>query len=465
MTSQSLVNVPNPPAPPANTEPARSTPLVKQSSRVSRHLAQAVQLEESGTAPLIRFTLLMASLACLAFIVWASLTHVDEVAVTEGEVIPTGSVQTVQHLEGGLVEEILVKEGELVDVDQPLLRLSPAQAMGDLEQTRAREMTLLLKSERLRAFVENRKPDYSFAGQGYERLAADNMGIHQAQTQAKESSRSIIMAQIDQKRSDLKLLEAQHGSLREQVAALREEFNIREQLVAKGLVTRIAHLDTKRELARAEGELARILGQTVSARDAVSETERRLIDNLSVLQKQNMDELGVSIAELAQVQESIARLEDKVKRLMVVAPSRGFVKGLAVRNTGAVIQPGGLVTELVPADTELRVEAKVLPRDVGHVKVGQRVKIKVTTFDFARYGSIMGDLTRISASSFLNEKGEPFFKATVTLDKAFVGDDPTVHQIRPGMTVQAEVMTGDKTLLQYMLKPVFTQLQQSFHER
>lgn len=465
MTSQSLVNVPNPPAPPATTEPARSPPLVKQSSRVSRHLAQAVQLEESGTAPLVRFTLLMASLACLAFVVWAALTRVDEVAVTEGEVVPTGSMQTVQHLEGGLVEEILVKEGELVEIDQPLLRLSPAQAMGDLEQTRAREMTLLLKSERLRAFVENRKPDFSFAGRGYERLAADNMGIHLAQAQAKDSSRSIIMAQIDQKRSDLKLLEAQHGSLREQVSALREEFNIREQLVAKGLVTRIAHLDTKRELARAEGELARILGQTVSARDAVLETERRLIDNLSTLQKQNMDELGVSIAELAQVQESIARLEDKVNRLMVISPARGFIKGLTVRNTGAVIQPGGLVTELVPADTELKVEAKVLPRDVGHVKVGQRVKVKVTTFDFARYGSIMGDLTRISASSFLNEKGEPFFKATVKLDKAFVGDDPTFHQIRPGMTVQAEVMTGDKTLLQYMLKPVFTQLQQSFHER
>lgn len=461
MTSQSLVNVPNPDQPAAPPPPA----VVKQSSRVARHLAQAVQLEESGTAPLIRFTLLMASLACLAFVVWSSLTRVDEVAVTEGEVVPTGSVQTVQHFEGGLVEEIMVKEGELVEVDQPILRLSPAQALGDLEQTRAREMSLLLKAERLRAFVESRKPDFSFAGPTYERLVADNNSIYQAQTQARDSARSIIHAQIEQKRSDLKLLEAQHSSLREQVGALREEFKIREQLVAKGLVTRIAHLDTKRELARAEGELARILGQTVTAREAVSETERRLHDNQSTLQKQAMDELGVAIAELAQVQESIARLEDRVKRLIVTSPAKGFIKGLSVRNTGAVIQPGGLVTELVPADHELRVDAKVLPRDVGHVKVGQRVRVKVTTFDFARYGSIMGELTRISASSFLNEKGEPYFKATVKLDKSYVGDDPTRYVIRPGMTVQAEVMTGDKTLLQYMLKPVFTQMQQSFHER
>lgn len=463
MTSQSLVNVSNPPAPiPAPPPPA---PVIKQSSRVARHLAQAVQLEESGTAPLIRFTLLMASLACMAFVVWASLTRVDEVAVAEGEVVPTGSVQTIQHFEGGLVEAILVKEGELVEPDQPLLRLSPAQALGDLEQTRAREMTLLLKAERLRAFVESRKPDFSFAGPTYERLVADNAGIFQAQNQARDSARSIIHAQIEQKRSDLKLLEAQHGSLREQAAALREEFKIREQLVAKGLVTRIVHLDTKRELARAEGELARILGQTITAREAVNEAERRLLDNQSTLQKQAMDELGISIAELAQVQESIARLEDRVHRLVVTSPTRGYIKGLAVRNTGAVIQPGGLVTELVPADHQLRIDAKVLPRDVGHVKPGQRVKIKVTTFDFARYGSIMGELTRISASTFINEKGEPYFKAVVTLERAYVGDDPAKYAIRPGMTVQAEVLTGDKTLLQYMLKPVFTQLQQSFHER
>jgi HlyD family type I secretion membrane fusion protein len=165
------------------------------------------------------------------------------------------------------------------------------------------------------------------------------------------------------------------------------------------------------------------------------------------------------------VQETIARLEDRVHRLVVTAPNRGYIKGLAIKNAGAVIQPGGLIAELVPADQELRAEAKILPKDIGHVKLGQKVKIKVSTYDFARYGFIWGDLTRISASTFLNEKGEPHYKAQVTLSKNHVGDDPALHVITPGMTVMAEVMTGDKTLLQYMLKPIFTQLQQSFHER
>lgn len=461
MTSQSLVNVAQNPPPSGGAAKTE----IKQSSRVSRHLAQAVQLEESGTTPLIRLTIYLACAACAVFLGWSAMTTVDEVAVAEGEILPIGSIKTVQHLEGGIVEEILVKEGELVEVGQPILKLSPAQALAELEQTRAREMTLLLKSERLRAFVESRKPDFSFASRQYASLVADNMSIYQAQIQARDTGRSIILAQIEQKRADLRQMESQQKSLREQVAALAEEMKIRDQLVAKGLVTRITHLDTKRELARAEGELTRMVGQTVTAREAVSEMENRLIDSQSGLQKQNMDEMGVTIAELAQVQETIARLEDRVTRLIVESPARGYIKGLTVKNNGAVIQPGGLISEIVPVDQEMRVEAKVLPRDVGHLHVGQKVRVKVTTYDFARYGSISGTLERISASSFLNEKGEPFFKANVSLDKSYVGSTPGYFQVAPGMTVSAEIITGDKTLFQYMLKPIFTQLQQSFHER
>ncbi|MGE5515777.1 MAG: HlyD family type I secretion periplasmic adaptor subunit [Bacteroidota bacterium] len=461
MTSQSLVPR-NPELPAPHEQSPR--PVVKQSSRVTRHLAQAVQLEESGTAPLIRFTMIMASLACLAFITWAAFTTIDEVAVADGEVTPVGSVKTVQHLEGGQVEEILVKEGELVDQDQPLIKLSPAAALADLEQTRAREMTLLLKSERLRAFADNRQPDFSF-GKGYERLISDNLAIWQGQVQSRDSARSVILTQIDQKRSDLRVLENQQAALREQITSLKQVMGMKEELLNKGLISRVNYLDTKRELSRLEGELTRTVGQAVTGRDATHEMEQRLIDQQSTVMKQTMDDLGVTVAELAQVQESIGRLEDKVKRLIIPSPVRGYVKGLTVRNAGAVIQPGGAVCDIVPVDREMKVDARVMPRDVGHLRIGQRVKVKVSTYDFARYGAILGELTAVSATSFLNEKGEPYFKAQVKLDKGYVGEEAGVHVVTPGMTVQTEIITGDKTLLQYMLKPIFTQMQQSFHER
>lgn len=467
MTSQSLTNVPDPQATPSG--PAQAPrPLVKLSARQTRHLAQAVQLEESGTAPLIRLTVFAAILAVLAFLVWAGLTRIDEVALTEGTIVPTGSVQNIQHLEGGLVEEVLVREGDLVDEGQVLLRMSPAAALSELEQTRAREMTLLLKSERLRAFADGREPDFSFASEQYARLVMDNQAIHQTQIQARDGQRLVLSAQLDQKRSELRSLEGQHGTLHTQVDSLSEELRMREELVAKGLVSRVAYLDNKREHARLKGELARVMGQTVTAREALSEAQHRLADHQTSLHKQTMDELGVTVNELAQVQESIAKVEDRVRRLVITAPVKGYVKGLAFKNTGTVIQPGALVTELVPVDRELIVDAKVTTRDIGFVKPGQPVKVKVTTFDFARYGAVKGELVSTSASSFIDERGDSaqsYFKAIIKLEKDYVGDVPGRFVISPGMTVQAEIITGDKTLLQYMLKPIFTQMQQSFHER
>jgi HlyD family secretion protein/adhesin transport system membrane fusion protein len=462
--SQSLAKIPSDAQMPVPVAEGGTT-MVKQSSRQTRHLAQAIQLEESGTAPLIRFAMMIASGACLLFVLWAGLTRVDEMAAADGQVIPSGSIVTVQHLEGGLIEQIMVKEGELVDKDQPLVRLSAAASLSDLEQSRAREAALLIKAERLRAFAEGRKPDYSTVGPGYDRLIADNQAIYQTQVQAAETEGAVLKSQVEQKRSDLDLLEQQRKTLEDQVEALSEELKLRESLVEQHLVTRVQYLDTKREQARMRGELSKTLGQTVTARDALGEAEDRLLDHTSTLHKQTMDDLSTVIGELAQVQESIGRLEDRVNRLVVLAPARGYVKGMAVHNVGAVIQPGGLVCEIVPTGRELKIDAKVSTRDIGHLKPGQRVKVKVGTYDYARYGAVMGTLERLSASSFLDEKGNPYFKATITLDQDYVGDVAGRYPITPGMTVTAEIITGDKTLLQYMLKPIFTQMTSSFHER
>lgn len=460
--SQSLVNVPNPENLP---QAAPAKPPIKMSSRQSRHLAQAVVLEESGTSGLVRFTMLVASATTAAFVVWAALTDVPEIASAEGQVIPSGQVQSIQHLEGGIVQDIVVKEAEIVEAGQVIVRLNPAQAISDLEQTRAREASLLIKAERLRSFAEERRPDFSTMPTGYERLIADNLAIYNSQNQARDTARSVIASQVDQKRSDLKLLQAQEASLREQMGPLQEEMNMRQELVAKGLVSRVVYLDTKRELSRVQGEIARLVGQGVTARGALMEVENRLIDSNSALQKQTMDEMGVTVNELAQVQESIGRLEDRVKRLDITSSVRGIVKGLAVKNQGAVIQPGGQVCDIVPIEIDMKVDAKINTKDVGHLKVGQPVRVKVTTYDFARYGSVDGTLTKISASSFTDEKGNPYFKGVIALHNNYVGKVAGRFMVQPGMSVTAEIITGDKTLLQYMLKPIFTQIQQSFHER
>ncbi len=444
---------------------AAAPAVVTQSSRITRHLALAVQLEESGTHPLINFTIFLVCAACLSFLLWASITRIDEIAVTEGQIVPTGLIQTVQHLEGGIVEDLMVKEGELVDAGQPLLRLSPAAANADLDQTRAREVGLRLKAERLRAFAEERQPDFSFAGPGFDQLVADNQAIFNTQSQARDTTRAVILSQIDQRTSDIHMLERQLQTGRKQVAAIGEEAGIREELLAKGLASKVTALENRRELARVEGELARTTDQITTAREALGEAERKLIDQKTGVYRQTMDDLGATVSELAQVEESLGRLEDRVKRLVVTAPVRGYVKGLKVNNPGAVIAPGGTVADIVPSDGPMKVESRVQPRDVGYLKAGQPVKVKVSTYDFARFGAITGHISTISAASFLTEKGEAYFLAQIALDADYVGNDPAQHKISPGMTVEADVVTGDKTLLQYLLKPIFTQTQGAFHER
>ena len=460
-TSNGVTNLP-PQTPPA-VVPAPVP--VKIGGRQARHLAQAIQLEESGTSPLIRFSLILTSALCLVFFIWSGFTDVPEIASSEGSVIPAGQVIIIQHLEGGVVESVQVQDGQLVEEGQTILKLNPAAALSDLEQSRAREAALLLKAERLKAFVEGRVPDFTIAGNGYANLAADNQSIYQSQIHALDSTKAVTLSQIDQKRSELLSLQDQRSTLQDQVDALEQEVKQREDLYHHHLITLVQLLDNKRELARLQGELTRNLSQTVTAREALSESESKLTDQDATLRKQNMDELSTVISEIAQVQESIGRLEDRVKRLVVVAPGRGYVKGLVQHYPGAVIQPGGGICEIVPVDREMLIDAKLDTRDVGHLQPGQRVKIKVQTYDPARYGFAWGTLKLVSANSFMDEKNKPYFKGVITLDHDYVGSEPGLYRVTPGMTVNAEIITGSKSLLQYMLKPIFTQLHESFHER
>lgn len=451
---------------PTETEPLKpELPTFRIASRQTRYLAQAIQLEETSTAPLVRISLGLACLAVLLFVIWTGLTHLEEVATAEGQVVPTGLTMTVQHLEGGIIDSVLITEGELVGEGQPLVRMSAAASQSDLEQSLAREAALKIKAERLRAFVEDRSPDFSFADKAYDHLVKDNTEIFKSQIESVRTGRAVLEAQIEQKNSELQLLKHEEANLQDQVNALAEELTMRQDLVAEKLVTRVQYLDTKREEARVRGELSRTIGQAITATKTVTEYEHRLSDLQSTSRKQAMEDMSTTIGELAQVQESIGRLKDRVTRLAVLAPAQGYVKGLTVHNPGAVVQPGGVVCEIVPVNRELKVEAKVSPRDVGFLKPGQKVKVKVLTYDFARYGSIPGVLENVSASSFLSERGDPYFKTLISLEKNYVGDDPSHLVIGPGMTVTAEIITGEKTLLQYMLKPIYTSLQQSFRER
>lgn len=439
---------------------------VQRGSRQIRYLAQFVLLEEKGMSWLAGAAVLVVAALVTAFVAWSSLIKIDEVAVASGSVIPRSKVQVVQHLEGGIVRDILVEERQVVEQGAVLARLDPIQATAELEQIRARRISLQLREERLRAFLFGREPDFSFVDPRYVHLIGDQIAIFRAAKDRWDSQRAVLEGEILQKEAEAGAAMRQMEAVGRQVQLLGEEVEMLRTLFEQGHASKVRFFEIQREKAAAESEMSRLQGQRDTAEKAVIELRERIGDLDNNQRQDAVGELGTVTAELAQVDEAISRAQDMVTRLEVVAPVKGYVQNLQVRNAGTVIPAGGVLMEVVPVDDELRVETKIATRDVGHVAPGQMVKVKVSSYDFVRYGAVEGRLEYVSATTYVDEQnGQPYYKGMVSLPRTYLGENPSENRILPGMTVQADIVTGEKTLLQYLLKPIYVSLAHAFRER
>lgn len=444
--------------------PAPEAPTVKRSTRQLRYMAQSVQLEEMGISAMSRGVVMVITGLVLAFIVYASFLKVDEVTVTFGSIVPRSSVHVVQHLEGGILREILVEERQMVEQGAAVARLDPVQAMAELDQTRARQIALSLHAERLRAFTENREPAFGEVPLRLRHLVDDQRDLLRANRDRWFSQRQVIEGEIAQKTQEINAVRDQMAATGRQIALLREEETMRSDMFERQLTTKGEFFAVRRQLAGMESEMHRLEGQRRTAEEAVAELGKRLADLDNNVRQDALGELGGVAGELAQVEEALARAADRADRLTLVAPVRGFVQNLQAKNVGSVVPAGGVLMEIVPVDDELQAETKVSTRDVGHLREGQPVSVKVSSFDFVRYGDITGTLRSVSASTYVDEStGEAYYRAKIDLGRAYVKTPE--NSVIPGMTIQADIVTGHKTLAEYLLKPIFVSLAQSFRER
>lgn len=439
---------------------------LEKAARQVRHLAHFAIVEEAGMSAVSRLSVIVVTAVVLCFVLWAGVMKMDEVASTFGSVVPARSVQVVQHLEGGIVREILVEDRAMVQAGQVLVRLDPVQATAEMEQAESRRVGLMLKAERLRAFVDGRKPDFGVVAVKFQGLAADQIDILRADTERWLSQGNVLAEQLNQKREEIAAAAAQERAVRDQLALVAEEAVMRETLYKAGHTSKVDYFAVLRQKSAIESEISRLQGQQRTAAKAMEELERRLADLDNNQRQDALKDLGTVTAELSQVDESVARLQDRVKRLEVVSPARGYVQNLKAKTVGAVVPAGGQIMEIVPTDDDLLVETKINTRDVGHLIAGQKVIIKVASYDFVRYGSVEGTLKSVSATTYLDEKDNtPYYKGWVQMSHPWVGDQTAGNVILPGMTVQADIVTGQKTLLQYLLKPIHASVAQAFHER
>jgi HlyD family type I secretion membrane fusion protein len=442
-----------------------TVPAICRGGRQRKLLTEPVLFEELSLPVFVRGGLFAAALFVVLFFVWASLVSIDEVATAPGQVVPSAAVKVVQHLEGGVVGDILVREGELVAAGQTLVRMDPAPARSELEQTRARYVGLLLRAERLKAVVEAREPDFAQITSEYPDLVADQQRLWAGQLAAQGSAIDVVDSQVDQKRREVGQMQDSLNIAARQLKLTADQLAIREKGVADGVVSRQVYLETARANVTAEGEVNRLREQIKLASDSLAEVEKRR-RNLGATQAQDaLSELGTVSAEVEQVKSSMVKLQDRVDRLEVKAPTTGLVQDLKVRTVGEVVAAGATLMRVVPTDDRLEAEVRVAPADVGHVAVGQAVRMKVSSYDYNRYGTLPGTLTLVSPTTFVDEQNKPYYKGTVRLDQTHVGQASGTNPVLPGMSLEADIVTGRKILTEYLFKPIAVSLTNSFHER
>ena len=435
------------------------------SRRQLRYLSQAEILEELGPANLAKGIILMFATMVLAGIAWAATATIQQTSKAVGEIVPGGPIHTVQHLEGGIIQEVLVKDGDLVEAGSPLVRLAPTTSMADLEAAQARRIALSLRTERLRALAESREPAFTEVPPRFASMVQDQIDILRQQKKAQAQRRHVMELKLAQEHSELKALRSERDKLAAQIEILTQERDTQKRLLDKGLVSKLVYLGAERQLRLTAGELTEVKDRIVKAQQAIGEAQAKLAEFEADSRDEAMGEMGGVAAELAEVEENIVRLRDRVHRLDIVAPVRGIVQELEADAVGRVVTPGGLIGKIVPVDGPLVAEAKLSPADVGQIHAGYRARVKVTTFDFARFGAVDGRVEKVSATTFKEQDGSVFYKVTILLDTNYVGRDPEANRLLPGMVTDVELLGEERTVLRYLLRPVYQSLDVALTEK
>lgn len=433
------------------------------SEHQKRYLSQAIQLEETASPRITGATMILVSVLVLTFVVWSAMTNINEVARASGEVIPEGNVKTVQHLDGGIVQEMHAREGQYVEKGDVLMVLDGAGSQQDFIRAEKAGLALQLEEERLRAFLEDRDPDWESISSD-PKIIKDARNFFEAENQARREEINMMRQQVvesTQRRNGYySALKVAEGN-----AAIADEvYQRRMQLNARGYTSDLQLMDAKTNAHSRQGEVQAIRNNIRAANAEIDGLEIRIKSLMATQRDDASRALSTVLTEQIQNREVIDKMKNRAERLVVRAPASGIVKGLAVNTIGEVVRPSDQIMNLLPTDEKLVVSARIQPQDIGHVAVGQPVQIKFSSFDFSRYGSVTGQLDQLSATTFLADGGQRYYEGIVTLDKNHVGEDPA-NVVMPGMTVMADIVTGDKTIMDYLLKPIQRSVQTAFIER
>jgi len=416
-----------------------------------------------------RFSYVLSAVVVIfvgGFLFWASQAELDEVTRGQGRIVPSSRIQTVQNLEGGILSELLTQEGDIVEKDAVLIRITNSTAASDYKETLTQLLGLKATVARLESEVEGKPlvfPDD--VANGAPGAAARESSLADARRTKLDSEVAVIRDQASQRKSEISEVRTKLSSLQSSLALAREEESILKPQVAKGNASKIELVKVQRDIADLTGQIANLQSSLPRAESAVSEAQRRIEQTRATFQAEARTELNQRRQQVGALSEKIKGGEDRVTRTEVRSPVRGIVKELKINTIGGVIRPGEDLIDIVPLEDSLIVEAQLTPRDIAFLRPGLPATVKITAYDSSIYGGLPAKLEQISPDAIENAKGEAFFHVYLRTEKSSLINGDRVLPIIPGMTATAEILTGKKTVLEYLMKPILKAQQGALNER
>ena len=414
----------------------------------------------------IRTVLYFWIVAIFLFVIWANFAYIDEIARGDGDIIPSGENQMIQNLEGGIIEEILVKEGDSVKKGQLLVKIDNQKSISSFSSNEIKANSLEAKIVRLKAEATGK--DFNPSKELLKKSSSfiqNEKSLYLTNKRQQNSKLNALREKLKQKKFELEEAKRSLKDIKESLGLIIRELKMTKPMVEKGVKPKIEFYQLKREANNIREKynavnlsIPRLESSIVEAKNTIEETKLKFRSEAKL-------KLNEAVSEFKGFSVNSTALQDQVKRTLVRAPMNGIVQKLFVHTLGGVVQPGADILEIVPSDTNLLVEVKIKPSDIAFIYFGQKAIVKFTAYDFAIYGGLTGKVVHISADTITDQKENVFYTVRIKTDKNFLGSKEKPLKIIPGMTVGVDIITGSKTVLDYILKPILKTKQYTFTER
>ncbi len=397
----------------------------------------------------------------IVFLVWASLAQVEETARGQGRVIPSSKVQVIQAAEPSTIEEILVRSGQIVEKGQLLVRLDDTTSSSELGQLQTENDRLSARAARL-----GREANGGAGNCAPGSACAEESRLQAVRQSTLRSQLNALRAAVEQRRRDQREAEATAQSLQQSLKLARDQVNMLQPLAEKGIVPQTELLTAQRDVVDVQGRLAAARQSALRSSAAVREVQSQIAQTRSEFRQEALNEQSQVATRIAVNQETIRGAEGKLERSEIRSPAAGIVNDVLISTVGGFLNAGEKIMQVVPLDDKLLVETKVSPNDIAFIRVGDPANVKVTAYDFSIYGGLIGEVVEISADSIYDEvEQQTYFNVVIETDKAYLLANEKKLPITPGMICDVEIITGRKSILNYLLKPVIKARSEALSER